>query len=141
MVEFDIVIKDSASNGYRQKASQIDSKLKGLSSRVVNVIHRWVQREAPRKTGRLKSSIQKTSSVTGGAIFMGKGAPYFIYVLDGHRTRPRKHAAELTFLGKSTGFKQGQHWVNGNPYIDRGLDKSEASITNEVQKFVDWLES
>ena len=144
MVEFNIIINDSASDGYRKKASQIDSKLKGLSTRVVNVIHRWVQKEAPRKTGKLKSTIQKTSSAAGGSIFMGKGAPYFLYVLDG--TRPHiihfKNKGGLWWKGANHPMNHVHHpGTKANPYIDRGFEKSEAGIRTEVQKFVDWLES
>lgn len=125
------------------KANQIPGRVSKLGEDLTRIAHKWVQREAPRKTGKLKASVQKVSTNTGGMIFLSKSiAPYSDYVIDG--TRPHvivaKNKRALFWKGGKHPVKKVKHpGTKSNPFVDRGFNKSMAEMQKQIDKFEQWL--
>ena len=88
VIEIKIDVKDHGlASKLDSKAQQVNAKSMQLVRDLTDIAHRWVQKEAPRKTGKLKASVRKESSGLSGSVFVSKGvAPYCDFVIDG--TRP-----------------------------------------------------
>jgi len=145
-MEIDIKVSGDKelAEAFAAKGIAIYGKLSHMNARILNAFHRWVQNEAPRKTGRLKASVQKLNVRMGGSIFMGKGAPYFIYVLDG--TRPHiinfKKAGGLFWKGAANPYNHVHHpGTKANEYFDRGYQAAQGEVNKEITLFENWLVS
>ena len=144
MVTVDIKVNDNAlAQGFRNKGNQVPAELNRFSRDIVNIAHRWVQYEAPRKTGRLKASIKKQNTGNGGFVFVSKNiAPYADFVLDGtrpHDIRPRNKKA-LFWKGAKHPTKRVHHpGTKSNPFIDRGATNMMPEIDHRIQILEKWL--
>jgi hypothetical protein len=110
----------------------------------VDIAHKWVQREAPRKTGRLKSAVKKEVTNKGGTIFISKNiAPYADWVIDGTRAHTiiPKNARALYWKGAKHPVKKVHHpGTKGNPFVDRSINSIQSEITKKISDFEKWLE-
>lgn len=131
MAQIEIKLDDHGlANAFNRKAKQTVSEFNKFTKDLVDIAHRWVQNEAPRRTGKLKASVQKQHSGTTGYVFVSKSIAYYAdWVIDGHRTRP--------FI-KSSG---AQRWVPGNPFVDKAAGAMNGDIERRVSTFEKWLES
>lgn len=142
MVQIDIKIDDNRlALAFQNKAGQLNIGFKNLTSDLVNIAHRWVQSEAPRKTGRLKTAVQKQNSGTRGMVWLSRGiAHYWIYVVEGtrpHIIRAKNKKALKTPYGL---FKSVKHrGTKANPFVDRSYDMMQGDINQRVNAFERWL--
>ncbi len=144
IINFEIKGLNETIDSYQQKGNQIYSKIIELNTRMLNAFHQWVQREAPHKTGRLKSAVFKSNYRTGGSVYMGNGAPYFHWVLDG--TRPHliqfRNKQALFWKGAAHPVKSVHHpGTKANPYFDKGYESGLKENEVYIRQFEDWLES
>jgi hypothetical protein len=142
MVQIDIKFDDHAlADAFKRKASQMNSEFNKLTVDLVDIAKRWVQSEAPRKTGKLKASVQGKSWGSRGLIWLSKAiAPHWIYVIDGtkpHIIRAKYKKALKTPYGA---FKSVKHpGTKSNPFIDRANDKMQGDINRRTNIFEKWL--
>ena len=128
-----------------KKSSMIRGESRSLSNDLIDIAAKWVQREAPRKTGRLKAAgIEKGYTGSGGWVFASKSrVPYMDFVIDG--TRPHdivpKRAQALFWPGASHPVKRVHHkGSKSNPFVDRAADKMMGDINKRIINFEKWLE-
>lgn len=145
MATLDIKI-DSASlaNAFSKKASETDSQFTKFTKDLLDIAHRWVQKEAPRKTGKLKSAVQKVSGSNTGYVFIAKGiAPYADFVIDGtraHDITPKGKQA-LFWPGAGHPVKKVHHpGTKSNPFVDNAFNSMQGEINSRVSAFEKWLE-
>lgn len=125
------------------KGKQVKSKLVQLNRDIVTVAHRWVQRKAPRKTGRFKSSIQLNIQSFGGSVWHSLGiASYGDMIIDG--TRPHKITPSgkkaLYWSGASHPVKSVNHpGTKPNPIYDEAFPMIESEANKKIQVFEQWL--
>lgn len=143
MVQIDIKFDDHGLERlFAMKAGQMQSQFNKLSADLVDIAHRWVQSEAPRKTGKLKASVQKQNFGSRGLVWLSKGiAPHWIYVVEG--TRPHiiraKYKKALRVPGYGV-FKSVSHpGTKANPFVDKAYDRMQGDINHRVNIFERWL--
>lgn len=140
----DIKVSNDAqlAQAYASRGTAVYGKLMHMNAQVLSAFQRWVKSEAPHKTGKLKGAIMKTNYRIGGSVFMGKGAPYFVYVLDG--TRPHwisfKNKKALFWKGAGHPVKRVHHpGTKANDFFDRGYQAAQSEVNKEIQLFENWL--
>jgi hypothetical protein len=127
---------------FAKKGAAVNGKINELTSQMVDVLELWIKNEAPRKTGRLKSSVQKQKFGSRGLVFVSKAiAPYAFYVLEG--TKPHKivakHKGALRVPGFGV-FKSVQHpGTKANPFVDKGAQRAQGEIQQKINAFEKWL--
>lgn len=135
------------------KGKQVKSKLVQLNRDIVTVAHRWVQRKAPRKTGRFKSSIQLSIQSFGGSVWHSLGiASYGDCIIDGTRPHIIMGNPYLSFKGKGGKTILGWKLKNGtrpgivnhpgtkpNPIYDEAFPMIESEANKKIQVFEEWL--
>ena len=125
--------------------SELDNKLRRLMDDLVDIAERWVRREAPHKTGRLKSATRHEGSGDRRRVFVSKTvAPYFDYVVDG--TRPHvikpKNKQALFWPGAGHPWKSVQHpGTKANPYIDKAFRNMLPNVDKKIQNLQEWMVS
>jgi len=146
MVDVKITVDDEGlEKALLQKAGKIKSEAQSLSRDLVDIAFKWVQREAPRKTGRLKGSgIEKGYTGQGGWIFASKArVPYMDFVIDGtqpHLIIPKSRQA-LSWPGASHPVKKIKHpGTKSNPFVDRAADSMMGEFERRISNFEKWLE-
>lgn len=96
-------------------------KLKGLQSREIdealNILVKDIQKHTPVDTGKLRSSIRKRKTATGGEIYIqGKRnnevAEYLVEGTKRHFVKPKRKKALAWFTGSGMAFSMG-HFVKG----------------------------
>lgn len=161
VLEINVRINENAIvTGLNRKANEIPKYMARFREDILDIAHRWVQREAPRKTGNLKTAIKKKQQGNIGVIFRDKHqADYIDFVIDG--TRPHtiraKHAGALWFGAKGYGNVVtpggNSHWTGlahpvksvrhpgtkSNPFFDRAYPRISADIDRRVQALEKWL--
>ncbi len=142
MVEFNIKVDDHGlEDSFYKKAGLVDGQFRKLTVDLTDIAQRWVQTEAPRKTGKLKAATQKNTYGTRGLVWLSKSiAPYWVYVIEGtkpHVIRARYAKALKTPYGI---FKSVKHpGTKANPYVDRAFGKMQGEIETRVKVFERWL--
>jgi len=143
MVTIKINVDDhDLANAFRRKGAQVNRKIDQLARDIVDALELWIKYEAPRKTGRTKSSIQKKTWGSRGLIWVSKAiAPHVFYVIDG--TRPHKirakHKKALRVPGYGV-FKSVKHpGTRPNPFVDKGKAKAQGDIDRKVRAFEQWI--
>ena len=126
------------------RGAELDAKVNRLMDDIADIAERWVRREAPRKTGRLKSATRHEGRGTHRRVFVSKNvAPYFEYVIDG--TRPHtivpKYKQALAWPGMQGGpYKKVKHpGTKANPYIDTAFRNMMPDINKKIDNFHKWL--
>lgn len=144
MVKVEIRVDDQGlEKALLSKGNEVEKRGRQLLRDLLDVAQRWVQSEAPRKTGRLKSSVKKQSSGSGGYVFVSKNiAPYAFWVIDG--TRPHtiipKNGKALSWPGAKHPVKKVRHpGTKPNPFVDKAAQKMMSDIEKKVKIFEDWL--
>lgn len=129
--------------GFKSKAAAISIEEQRLLKDLVRIGEKWVKREAPVKTGKLRGKVMSTVSTNGGSIFVPKGAvKYFDFVIDG--TRPHdivpKHAQALYWPGAKHPVKKVRHpGTKSNPFFDKALTSMDSEFNARLEKFAEWL--
>ncbi|MBF4468793.1 MAG: hypothetical protein ISP01_05245 [Methanobrevibacter arboriphilus] len=125
----------------QKKSTEINKKLVKLNSDIVDIAHLWVQRKAPRKTGKLKSSIQKKKSGTSGSVWNDLGiAPYGDYVLDGTSPHIIKGHPYLSWAGAEHPVRQVHHpGTRPNPFFEKAFPVIESKANQKIRVFEEWL--
>lgn len=144
MLSLDITVDTQGlEESLRAKAGQVNQKVNFLGQDLTRIVHKWVQREAPRKTGRLKSAVQKHYTGNGGLIFISKSiAPYSDYVIDGTRAHVivAKNKKALFWRGAGHPVKKVRHpGTRSNPFVDRGFNASMSEVQRSINNFEEWL--
>ena len=127
---------------FAKKGAAVNGKINQLTSGIVDVLQLWISNEAPRKTGKLKASVQKQTFGSRGLVFVSKAiAPHAFFVLEG--TRPHKivakHKKALNVPGFGV-FKSVQHpGTKANPFVDKGAAKAQGDIQRKIDAFEKWL--
>jgi hypothetical protein len=87
--------------------------------------------EAPYITHNLQNATSyESEGEFSWRIYPDEGvAPYALYVILGHLTRPAILHPEKS---------KGQRWVEGNPYFERGL--ANADYESEIAQFESWIQ-
>ena len=144
MVSIDIKVDDHGlASAFAKKAGETSAQFQKFSRDIVDIAHRWVQSEAPRKTGRLKASVQKQYSGNGGIVFVSKAmCNYCDFVIDG--TRPHdiipKNKRALNVPGWGV-FKKVHHpGTKSNPFVDKAVTAMDGEIERRIALFEKWLE-
>lgn len=143
MVDIQINVDDNGlANAFAQKASQTTEQFSKFSKDLVDIAQRWVQQEAPRKTGRLKASVQKQYTGSGGLVFVSKAmCQYADWVIDGtgpHRIYPKNKKA-LNVPGWGI-FKWVDHpGTKPNPFVDKAAASMQGEMDARVARFEQWL--
>lgn len=127
---------------FRKKAGEANNEFNKLAKDLTDIAHRWVQNEAPRKTGNLKASVKKVVTGNRGLVFVSKyQAPYYTWVLDG--TRPHKIVPKNKKALRVPGFgvfKSVQHpGTKSNPFIDKASTAMEGQANARISLFEKWL--
>lgn len=143
MVQIEVKVNyNSLEAGFRNKGAQVNSRIDKLSKDITDVVHRWVQAEAPRKTGKTKASVKKQNFGSRGIVFVSKSvAPHVFIVLEGSRPHKivAKHKRALKVPGWGV-FKSVNHpGTKPNPFVDRGAQKSQGEINHKIAAFEQWL--
>lgn len=142
-MEFDVKASnaDAIAYGYARKGLAVAGKLSHMNAEILNILKRWVQHEAPRKTGKLKADVQRVNYQPGGSIYMGTATKYWEFVIDG--TRPHDIVPKYKKALKVPGwgiFKRVHHrGTKANPFMDRGYQGAQGDISKEIRIFEDWL--
>ena len=146
MVHVEIKVDDEGlEKALLQKAGTIKREAGNLGKDLTDIAFKWVQREAPRKTGRLKGSgIEKGYTGSGGWVFASKArVPYMDFVIDG--TRPHlivpKSRQALSWPGGAHPVKKVRHpGTKSNPFVDRAADSMMGEFERRISNFEKWLE-
>jgi hypothetical protein len=129
-------------SAFAKKGAAVNGKIDQLTSQMVDVLQRWIQAEAPRKTGKLKASVQKQTYGSRGLVFLSKAvAPHWVYVIFGTRAHiiRAKHKKALKVPGFGV-FKSVQHpGTKANPFVDKGAQRAEGEIQQKINAFEKWL--
>ena len=117
----EVVIPESLLNALQEKSQNIGNKLAILGDTISQDIRDLAVVEAPHKTGNLQSSIRiENNGPFSYIIAPDEGiAPYALYVILGHMTRP------VTVDGGSQGkmsYHGFQHFIMGNDFLQRAED-------------------
>lgn len=143
MVNITVKVSDNGlANAFEKKASDLNSKFTTFTKDLVDIAHRWVQNQAPRKTGKLKASIRKQNTSNGGYVFIS-ACNYADYVIEGtqaHTITP-KHKKALRVPGYGV-FKSVNHpGTKSNPFFDKAASAMMSEINSRVAAFEEWLGS
>lgn len=127
---------------FAKKGAAVNGKINELTSQITDVLKTWITNEAPRKTGRLKASVQKQTFGSRGLVFVSKAiAPYAFFVLEG--TKPHKIVAKhkkALFVPGFGIFKSVDHkGTKANPFVDKGAAKAQGDIQQKINAFEKWL--
>lgn len=127
---------------FAKKGAAVNGKINELTRQITDVLQLWITNEAPRKTGKLKASVQKQTFGSRGLVFVSKAiAPHAFFVLEG--TRPHKIVAKHKKALKVPGFgvfKSVQHpGTKANPFVDKGAAKAQGDIQRKIDAFEKWL--
>lgn len=161
VLEINVIINDqSVINGLNRKANEIPKHMARFKEDILDIALMFVQREAPRKTGKLKRAIKKKQDGDIGVIFRDKHeADYIDFVIDGTRahTIRAKHAKALWFGKKGFGTVVtpggNSHWTGlahpvksvrhpgtkSNPFFDRAYPRISSDIDRRVRALEKWL--
>lgn len=142
MLKIEVKNLDKIINNLNQKKSQLKPKSAELTRDLTNIAHKWVQKEAPRRTGKLKAGVSKNIKDTSGHVFISKSVSYADAVLEG--TRPHqitpKYKRALYWPGASHPVTSVQHpGTKSNPFLDRAYNSMQSEIDSRLKLFVDWL--
>lgn len=144
MVDIRVTFDDHGlANAFQKKGGEINRQIDKLTGQLVDIAHRWVQGEAPRRTGRLKTSVQKQTYGSRGLVWLSKAiAPYWVFVIEG--TRPHMIRARYKKALRIPGygiFKSARHpGTRANPFVDKAAVKMQGEINREIELFSKWLE-
>lgn len=143
MVSINIKVDDHGlASAFAKKAGETNAQFNKFSRDLVDIAHRWVQNEAPRKTGKLKASVQKGYTGNGGYVFVSKAlCKYADYVIDGTRphdiTPKSKRALNVPGYGV---FKKVHHpGTKSNPFVDKAVTAMDGDIERRIAIFEQWL--
>lgn len=129
----------------RDKGGKISTKAQQLNRDIIDIAQRWVKNDAPRKTGRLKTSIDKTITSFGGSVFRSLSiAPYGDFVIDGTNAHEinAKNGKALFWSGASHPVKRVYHpGTKSNPFFDRAYGDMQGEIDDKIAVFEKWLEA
>jgi hypothetical protein len=141
MVELKIEFNDNGlANAFSKKGSETDKQFSELAKGLTDIAHRWVQNEAPRKTGNLKASVKKVQTGTQGLVFISKyQAPYFRYVLDGRGPIIAKGKALRFVIGGKTIFVKSVKGAKANPFVDKAMVSMKGEANQRIRMFEKWL--
>lgn len=146
MVHVTITVNDGGlEKNLLHKAGTMPKEVGSLARDLTDIAFKWVQREAPRRTGRLKGSgIEKGYTGSGGWVFASKArVPYMDWVIDGTGpyTIVPKGKQALFWPGASHPVKivhrKGQ---KSNPFVDRAANTMMGEIERRISNFEKWLE-
>ena len=104
-------------------------------------VENHVKKEAPHKTGRLKSSISHKLTGYGAVVYANEGiAPYVDWVIDGRGpvTATNKQALHFTIDGKEI-FATRVKASKPNPFFERAYESAQADISKRTDTFVKWV--
>ena len=128
-------------NAFNRKAGRMGKEFNKLTADLVDIAHLWVQSEAPRKTGKLRSSVKKENYGTRGLIWLSKSiAPHWVFVIEG--TRPHIIRAKYKKALKTPygAFKSVHHpGTKANPFVDKAAQKMQGDINRRTDIFEKWL--
>ena len=145
MIEIDIKIDTKGlADKLKNKADKVDSEINKFHNDLINIAHRWVQNKAPRKTGKLKQSIQKKKTGNTGVVWQEEGiANYGKWVIEGtgpHIIEPKTKKA-LFWNGAGFPVKRVHHpGTKPNDFFSKAMPQIESEVVRRVQVFGKWLE-
>jgi hypothetical protein len=133
----EVVISESLLSALQEKSDNFADKLAILGDTISQDITKLAVQEAPHRTGNLQGSIRPEQDGPFSYIISpDEGvAPYALYVILGHMTRP------VTVDGGSQGkmsYHGFQHFVQGNDFLQRAEDQSQSIIDSDVNELEDW---
>lgn len=88
MLKIEITNLDKITSDLNKKKNQLKPESTKLTRDLTNIAHKWVQKEAPRRTGKLKAGVSKNIKDISGHVFISKSVSYANAVLEG--TRPHQ---------------------------------------------------
>ena len=133
----EVEIPDTLLTILNSKGGETPERLNFLGNEIAFRVQEHAVDEAPHLTGNLEASHRiSQNGLFSWIVYPDEGvAPYALYVILGHLTRP-SHVS--TPMGKMR-YGGGQHMVPGNPYLDRAVDASQGDIDAEIEKFEEWF--
>ena len=135
----EVVISESLLNALHDKSQNIGNKLTVLGDTISQDIQKLAQEEAPKITGNLRASIKIDSEGPFSyIIYPDEGvAPYALYVILGHMTRPR--TVDTGGMMGKVSYGGNQHFVEGNDFLQRAEDGSQSIIDEDVNELEQWI--
>jgi hypothetical protein len=133
-------------NAMTLHSKELDSRMRRLMDDLVDIAERWIRREAPHRTGKLKSATRHEGSGDKRRVFVSKAiAPYFDAVHDGIKKK-------YTIYPK---YKQALYWPGashpvksvtikprkGNPYVDIAFKNMLPDVDKKVKNLHEWMVS
>lgn len=143
MVNITLTFEDHGlAAAFKRKAGEVDGEVSKLTRDLTDIAQRWVQNEAPRRTGKLKTAVEKKSTSTTGLVWVNKArADYAYHVIFG--TKPHKITARNKKALNVPGFgifKSVMHpGTKSNPFVDKGAKNMMGEFNKRVSIFENWL--
>lgn len=124
----------------KNKSNQLGPRMVRLLNDSARDVERHTKREAPRITGKLKSSITHSLYGTGAIVFANEGiAPYVDYVVDERRGFCAKNAQYLHFFYKGNEvFTKCVKASKPNPFFERGYTAALPDVNMRCNEFINW---
>lgn len=142
MVELTFEFDDKGlANAFKKKATETTREFNKLTKDLTLIAQRWVQKEAPRKTGNLKASVKQKTTGTSGLVWVSKSqANYVDYVIRGRKGFKAKKGKALRFViaGKVV-FVKSVGPAKANPFVDRAATNMKSELNQRIKMFEKWL--
>ena len=120
-------------------SEELDSKLRRLMEDLVDIAERWVRREAPHRTGQLKSATRHEGHGDHRRVFVAKTvAPYVDWVIDGRPRIVPKYKQALWWPGLPHPVMSSKA-TKPNPYVDRAFRNMLPDVDRKIDNFQKWL--
>ena len=133
-----IISSEALLNALQNKSNELPDRLNQTGNDIGFIVQNNVMDEAPVITHNLQAATRLDSAgFLSWIVYPDEGvAPYALFVILGHMTRPRTIKTggmygDVTYTGN-------QHFVEGNPYLDRGLANAQSEIDDEIANFEAW---
>ena len=134
----EVAISEELLTALQNKTDQIGDKLAILGNLIGEDAQNNVMNEAPVITHNLQNATRLESvGPFQWMVYPDEGvAPYALFVILGHMTRPR--TVKTGGMMGNVSYGGDQHFVQGNDYFQRGEDLTQSDIENELAEFEDW---
>lgn len=133
------VASEDLLDALQQGINELPDKLNQAGGQIAFIKHGYAVDEAPFITHNLQGSLTwESNGLLSWIIFPDEGiAPYALYVILGHMTRPK--TIDTGDYGGKMSYGGDQRMVPGNPFLDRADAASEADTQAEIDNLEQWI--
>ena len=141
-VQVNIIFRDNGlAQRFKRKGTAITSQQRRLLNSMLSIANRHVKLAAPRKTGKLMAST--TSLPRGdshGYVDVGRGAPYFRWVIDGRGAVSGINGPLRFTINGVVLYRWSVGPSKPNPYVDKAAHTMGSEMKRAVDVFGKWME-